>query len=175
MLTSACVVDGWRHAHEYSTRRWRGGFPFSALLADAIRRAREGFPVSQSESFWLGFRRAEAANWPGFPDLFMPDGAAPEVGSLFRQERLARSLELIVRDGPRSFYEGELAERLAAGLTAAGSPLGLADLAATRTREAKPLSLDYRGVELLAPPPPTQGATTLAIMGVLSNFDLGSL
>ena len=105
----------------------------------------------------------------------MPEGVAPEVGSLFRQERLAQSLELIARDGPRSFYEGELAARLAAGLEAAGSPLSRADLAATRTRDAKPLSLVYRGVELLAPPPPTQGVTTLAIMGVLANFDLASL
>ncbi len=174
MLTSACAVDSWGHAHSYSTRRWRGRMPFSALLADAIRHAREGFSVSRSQAFWLDFRRSEAGAWPGFAALFMPDGVLPEVGSLFRQEGLARSLELIARDGPRSFYEGELAERLAAGLEAAGSPLTLSDLAATRTREAKPLSLGYRGVELLAPPPPTQGATTLAIMGVLSSFDLAS-
>ena len=25
MLTSACAVDAWRHAHKYSTRHWRGG------------------------------------------------------------------------------------------------------------------------------------------------------
>ncbi len=37
MLTSACAVDSWGHAHSYSTRRWRGRMPFSALLADAIR------------------------------------------------------------------------------------------------------------------------------------------
>lgn len=175
MLTSACAVDAWRHAHEYSTRHWRGGSPLSALLTDAIRRAREGFPVTRSQSFWLDFRRSEAANWAGFADLFMPQGAAPEVGSLFRQERLAQSLELIARDGPRSFYEGELAARIAAGLAAAGSPLSPADLAATRTREVRPLSFVYRGVELLAPPPPTQGVTTLAIMGVLANFDLARL
>ncbi len=175
MLTSACAVDAWRHAHEYSIGHWRGKLPFSALLADAIRHARDGFPLSRSQSFWLAFRQDETATWPGFSDLFMPDGVAPEVGSLFRQERLAQSLELIARDGPRSFYEGELAARLAAGLEAAGSPLRRADLAATRTRAAKPLSAVYRGVELLAPPPPTQGLTTLAIMGVLANFDLASL
>ncbi len=175
MLTSACAVDAWRHAHEYSTRHWRGGMRFSALLADAIQHAREGFPVTRSQGFWLDFRRSQAASWPGFAELFMPHGAAPEVGSLFRQERLAESLELIARDGPRSFYEGELGARIAAGLMAAGSPLSQADLAATRTREATPLSLAYRGAELLAPPPPTQGVTTLAIMGVLANFDLTRL
>ena len=99
----------------------------------------------------------------------------PEVGSLFRQDGVARTLQAIAADGPRSFYDGELAKTLAAGLAAAGSPLTAADLAATRTREAAPLSLVYRGYELLAPPPPTQGVSTLAIMGVLEHFDLRAL
>ena len=62
MLTSACAVDTWGHAHSYSIRRWRGRMPFSALLADAIRHAREGFPVSRSQAFWLDFRRSEAGD-----------------------------------------------------------------------------------------------------------------
>ncbi|NEK55201.1 gamma-glutamyltransferase, partial [Rhizobium leguminosarum] len=107
-LTSACAVDAWRHAHDYSARHWRGKIDFPVLLADAIRHAEEGFPVTRSQSFWLAFRQAEAAGWPGFAALFMPDGAAPKTGSLFRQENLALSLSLIARDGPRSFYEGEL-------------------------------------------------------------------
>ncbi|MDL2409902.1 gamma-glutamyltransferase family protein [Rhizobium calliandrae] len=173
-LTSACAVDAWRHAHDYSTRRWGGKIGFPALLADAIRHAEDGFPVTRSQSFWLAFRRAEAADWPGFAALFMPDGAAPETGSLFRQENLARSLSLIARDGPRSFYEGELGARIVAGLQAAGSPLTSDDLVATGTREVAPVSLSYRGFELLAPPPPTQGLTTLAIMGILAHFDLAA-
>ncbi|HSU98557.1 MAG TPA: gamma-glutamyltransferase, partial [Roseiarcus sp.] len=114
---------------------------------------------------------SEAARWPGFAPAFMPAGP-PEVGSRFRQEGVARALEAIAADGPRSFYEGALAKSLAAGLAAAGSPLTAADLAATRTREAAPLSIAYRGYELLAPPPPTQGVSTLAIMGILRRFDL---
>ncbi|CCM78918.1 putative gamma-glutamyltransferase ywrD [Rhizobium mesoamericanum STM3625] len=170
-LTSACAVDAWRHAHDYSARHWGGRIDFAALLADAIRHAKEGFPITRSQSFWLAFRQAEAANWPGFAALFMPGGTAPETGSLFRQENLAWSLSLIGRDGPRSFYRGELGARIAAGLQAAGSPLTSDDLEATRTREVAPVSLSYRGFELLAPPPPTQGLSTLAIMGILAHFD----
>ncbi len=174
-LTSACAVDAWGHAHDYSARHWGGTLPFSDLLSDAIRHAENGFALTRSQSFWLDFRRSEAAAWPGFADIFMPGGSVPETGSLFRQEQLARSLALIARDGPRSFYEGELGTRIAAGLKAAGSPLTSADLAATHTRQAPPASLVYRGIELLAPPPPTQGISTLAILGILSHFDLASL
>ena len=71
--------------------------------------------------------------------------------------------------------KGELAARIARGLQAAGSPLSAADLKKTVTREAAPAMLDYRGVTLLAPPPPTQGISTLEIMGVLREFDLKSV
>lgn len=173
-LTSACAVDAWQHAHDYSARHWGGRIDFPVLLADAIRHAKEGFPITRSQSFWLAFRQAEAANWPGFAALFMPNDAARKTGSLFRQENLARSLSLIAHDGPRSFYEGELGARIAAGLQAAGSPLTSHDLKATRTREVAPISLSYRNFELLAPPPPTQGLSTLAIMGILAHFDLAA-
>jgi len=174
-LTSACAVDAWRHAHDYSVRNWGGGLSFSSLLDDAIGYAADGFPVTKSQNFWLDFRKSEVANWPGFSEIFMPGGIAPQIGTPFRQQELAASLRLIARDGPRSFYEGELGARIAKGLLAAGSPLTSADLAATRTRQSKPASLLYRGVELLAPPPPTQGISTLAIMGILSHFDLKEL
>lgn len=49
-----------------------------------------------------------------------------------RLPALARTLARLAQQGPREFYEGELAERLAAGLAAAGSPL--ADLRATQAR-----------------------------------------
>jgi gamma-glutamyltranspeptidase len=171
MLTTACTVDSWRHAKEWSAREWGGHVPFPTLLADAIAHARDGFPVSRSQAFWLAFRRSEAAQWPGFAPAFMPNGP-PEIGSPFQQDGVARTLQAIAAEGPRSFYDGEVAKTLAAGFFAAGSPLTAADLAATRTREAAPLSLSYRGYELLAPPPPTQGVSTLAIMGVLEHFDL---
>jgi oxamate amidohydrolase len=175
VLTSACVVDSWRHAHEFSKANWGGKHSFASLLEDAIAHAENGFPVSRSQEFWLDFRKTEAAAWSGFAALFLPDGRAPPAGSIFRQPNLARSLKMIARDGPRSFYEGELAQRIATALQAAGSPLDAADLKDTWTRETEPLSLVYRGIELLAPPPPTQGMSTLSIMGILSHFDIGSL
>jgi gamma-glutamyltranspeptidase/glutathione hydrolase len=89
-----------------------------------------------------------------------------------RLPALARTLARLAQQGPREFYEGELAERLAAGLAAAGSPLRLADLRATQARCEAPLRLPYRQGELLTIAPPTQGMTTLQAMGILSHWDL---
>lgn len=84
----------------------------------------------------------------------------------------AASLKLLAENGGRDFYEGQLAARIATGLKELGSPLTAEDLRKTRTREAPPLTLDYHGLTLLAPQPPTQGVTTLEIMGILDASKL---
>lgn len=174
-LTSACAVHAWGTALDYSAQHWGGSRQLPDLLADAIGLAENGFALSPSQAFWLDFRAGDYADWPGFAAIFAPEGRATRAGERFIQPQLAATLREIARDGIAGFYEGALAARIIAGLAAAGSPLTLADLAATRTRIAAPISLDYRGFQLLAPPPPTQGVTTLAIMGVLAQFDLAGM
>lgn len=174
-LTTAATVDAWEAVHRYSTEYWGGKQAFGDLLQDAIHHAQHGFPVSLSQGFWLDMRKDMLADWPGFINLFFNNGRPFALGEIFRQPALARSLENIASHGARSFYQGTLAQRIAEGLRAVGSPITLADLAATRTRQVEPARLSYRGLELLAPPPPTQGISTLAIMGILQHFDLSTL
>jgi len=170
-LTSAAVVDSWQHALDYGARHWGGTATLAALLEPSIGYAESGFPLTPSQAFWHQFRGADTAAWSGFATIFGSADQPPAASSTFRQPQLAGTLRAIARHGAREFYEGETARRLAAGLAAAGSPLTATDLAATRTREVAPLSLGYRGLNLLAPPPPTQGVTTLAIMGVLDRLE----
>lgn len=168
MLTSACAVDSWGHALTFSATNWAGRESFADLLFPAIELADGGYSPSPSQDFWLNFRAQEYPAWPGFAAIFDHRSDA----GLLRQPDLAASLRCLADNGYRSFYEGPLSEALADGFAKTGSPLNAADLAATRTREVDPLALDYRGTLLLAPPPPTQGCSTLAIMGILSRFDL---
>ncbi|MFC2253742.1 gamma-glutamyltransferase family protein [Labrys portucalensis] len=167
-MTTACLVDSWGQVLDYSHSHWQGRLSITGLLDDAVALAQDGFDVSPSQEFWHRFRASEVTQWPGFQEIFSRDG-------IQRQPALASSLRAIADRGVREFYEGELGARIASGLRAAGSPLTAADLTSTRTLREQPLMQRYRDVTLLAPPPPTQGATTLAIMGVLSSFDLGRL
>ena len=174
-LTSAGAVDTWRLAHDYSRRHWNGRTSLAALLEPAIAHAEDGFPCTPSQVFWTGFRQDELAGWPGFGRIFLPGGRPPRAGEPFVQRELARSLRRIAEHGPRDFYEGGLAAALARGLAEAGSALTAEDLRRTHATEEAPVALDYRGLTLLAPPPPTQGVTTLAILGILQQLDLASV
>lgn len=164
-LTTACLVDCWDKVLDHAARAWGGTEQLAALLEDAIALAEDGFAVSPSQTFWFDFRGEESAAWHGFRDLFHREG-------IQRQPALARTLRTIATHGAREFYEGALARRIASGLAEAGSPLTAADLAATRTRVAAPLRLAYGDTILLAPPPPTQGVTTLAIMALLERLSI---
>jgi gamma-glutamyltranspeptidase len=172
MLTTAAAVDVLGKALAISRDDWAGTRSWESLLAPAIMLAEEGFAISASERFWLDFRRSEAATMPGVFDAFLIDGQVPAKGQVQRQPRLAATLRMLAERGPRDFYEGRLAAVIASGLAKAGSPLTAADLARTEARIEAPLSVSYRGGLLLAHRPPTQGITTLEIMGILERFDL---
>jgi oxamate amidohydrolase len=165
MLTTACMVDSWDKVLTYSALEWGGSQRLGSLLGDAIALAKDGFAVSKSQTFWFDFRAGEHQSWAGFRKSFQREG-------LQRQPALARTLETIAAEGARSFYEGELARRIARGLADAGSPLTEVDLKKTQTVAADPSQHAYRDTILLAPPPPTQGLTTLGIMGVLNHLSM---
>lgn len=175
MLTTAANVDALGKAFDVSRKELGGKKSWSDLLAPAIQLARDGFPVSPSERFWLDFRRKEMASLPGLLNAFMVDGKAPEIGANFRQPQLATTLETLAERGYRDFYEGKLAQRIAAGLKEAGSPITASDLAGTQARIEPPLRVAYRDGVLLAHQPPTQGITTLEIMGILDRFELNKI
>jgi gamma-glutamyltranspeptidase/glutathione hydrolase len=174
-LTSAATVDALGQALAISKAQWGGRKSWGELLAPAVALAREGFAISDSERFWLNFRLSDAATLPGIYRAFLHDGQVPPAGFARRQPALARTLATLAERGPRDFYEGQLAHAIAVGLQAAGSPLTAKDLAQTRARIEPPLSVAYRGGELLAHQPPTQGITTLQIMGLLERFDLRTI
>ena len=162
-LTTAALVDSWGEALRYSHAHWGGTENLSSLLEDAIELAAAGFPVSRSQRYWHEFRKGEIGGWSNVSTFFATEG-------IQRQPQLASVLERLATHGHREFYEGEVAGRIAAGLEAAGSPIRRRDLEKTSAKIVAPLSLTYRDLELLAPPPPSQGVTTLSIMGILSHF-----
>lgn len=172
MLTTAAAVDVLGKAFALSRENWGGRCSWSGLLAPAIALARDGFPMSASERFWLEFRLNDGSPMPDVFDGRLDAGGLPPPGQWRRQPQLAGTLEALAQGGPRDFYEGYLAQRIARGLADAGSPLSAADLARTQARAEAPLRLPYRSGELVGLQPPTQGMTTLEIMGILDRFDL---
>lgn len=170
-LTMAGAVSGWQQALALAAD-WPGGppLPLEVLFADAIRLAEEGFPVTDSQSGMTAAALGELGNLPGFAAQFLQNGRAPAPGSRQRLPRLARTLRRLAEEGLDSFYRGPLAEELAGELTAAGSPLRREDFAAHTALTAAPLRLRTSVGMVYNTPPPTQGISSLMILGLVERF-----
>ncbi len=160
-------VDGWFELHAKF-----GRLPMSELLAPAIQYAREGFPVS--EVIAQGWQSGERvfAKQPGFADTFLIDGKAPRTGDIFRNPRLANTLEKIGQGGRDVFYKGDMARALAADVQKHGGFLSYDDLASHTSDWIEPVSTNYRGYDVWELPPNGQGIAALQMLNVLEGFDL---
>lgn len=172
--TVAGTISGWALACE-AAREMGGRLPLSRLLADAIHHAQAGSPVTRSQHVNTATRRAELAPQPGFAGVFLPGGQVPATGARFVQPRLGATLARLAAAGLDDFYRGELARALAADLAAAGSPVGLADLAAHRAQWRAPLVLEHSLGRVYNMPPPTQGLVSLLILGQLDRLGIERL
>src|SRR5215475_243021 len=93
-----------------------------------------------------------------------------EEGDRATYPDLAKSLELIARDGPSAFYRGEIAQAIHDAMAANGGLITRDDLAAYSVRVGPPLSGTYRGLELAFSPGATGGVTALEILNILEQF-----
>ncbi|MBS1219482.1 MAG: ggt [Proteobacteria bacterium] len=173
--TVAGTISGWGAAYELSRKALGGRLPLTRLLADAITYAREGIPVTVSQSLLTAAKLGELHAQPGFAETFLDAGGVPPAGSRFFQKRLAATLERIASAGTNDFYRGELAQSLAEDLARVGSPLTARDLAAHRAQLVDPLQLIHSAGTLHNMTPPTQGVVSLLILGILDELHISDV
>ncbi len=150
-LTVPGALGGWTLALELS--RARGGrLPLRSLLEDAVRRARDGYPVSASEARFDVTSDPALVAAPGFADAFMVDGKPAEAGTIRRAPRLADALEQLGRAGLADFYRGDVGREIAADLERIGAPITRDDLMRYRAEWREPLSLRLKTATLFNTP-----------------------
>lgn len=169
-VTVPGVIAGWEALHARF-----GSLPFADLMAPAIDIADRGYAVAPIVARKWQAAIPELREQPGFAQAFMPHGRAPEVGEHVRLPGHARSLRLLAEQGPRAYYEGEIAERIVACSRACGGSMSLEDLRGYQAQWVEPIAKDYRGYTVHEIPPNGQGIAALIALGILEHFDLASL
>ena len=148
-----------------------GSLPIAKILAPAIRRAEEGFPVGEwAAQGWSGGLR-QLASSPGGKELTI-DGRAPRRGETFRNPTLARTFRAIAEGGKDAYYKGEIGRAVAEAVRKAGGVMTPEDLAAHESTWDEPISVTYRGMRVWECPPNGQGITALIALNLLEGFEL---
>ncbi len=154
-----------------------GKLSLADLIAPAIRLARQGFPVEDDTADSLPRARERLARWPSSLGIFLKNGGQPlQAGDRLIQFDLADTLERIAKDGPRAFYTGPTADRIAAAVLKAGGIMSKDDLANYRAVERPVVRGTYRGYDIVSMPPPSSGGVHLIeMLNILEGYDLAKL
>jgi gamma-glutamyltranspeptidase/glutathione hydrolase len=161
-------VAAWRDMHARA-----GRLPWPELFTEAIELARDGMEVAGALARDLDALRDKLVQDPGIREVFFDeDGVPASEGDHIRQPRLAESLSRIAEEGAEALYGGAVGSRLIEGLAARGSALTLEDLRRHRTEFVEPISVSYRGHEVVTTPPNSQGFVLLQMLEVLTDLGL---
>jgi gamma-glutamyltranspeptidase/glutathione hydrolase len=153
-----------------------GTMDLAAVLEPAIALARDGFIADWYLALTTARYLEELSAVPETARTYLRDGRwvyrppGMEEGDRIRYPELARSLELIARDGAGAFYKGAIGQALVAEMRAHQGFITEHDLASYAVRVAPPLTGSYRGLELALPPGATGGVTALEVLNILEAF-----
>ncbi|MEP2639758.1 MULTISPECIES: gamma-glutamyltransferase [Roseobacteraceae] len=165
-LTVPGTIAGWETALSLVD----DPLPLSRLMEPAISYAHDGIAVTGNQSRTTTEKLDGLVDVPGFAQHFLEGGTVPAPGARLKQPALGQTLKQIAQHGTRAFYEGDIARAHDAFLTAQGSPLRGADFAAQHAPTVKPLMLETHWGRLWNMTPPTQGVSSLMILGIYDRL-----
>ncbi|MCX2725076.1 gamma-glutamyltransferase [Roseibium salinum] len=149
-----------------------GNLTWEELVAPAIELAESGITVTPGLSAALTAAAPRLTKDPASAAIFYKENSvAYEPGETLRQTDLAGTLQLIAEQGPEGFYQGAVAEYIAAKVQAAGGGMTVEDLAAYQPVWRDPVTGSYRGYEIASMPPPSSGGVHIVeILNMLEAY-----
>ena len=166
--------------------RW-GTRSLQKSLRPAARLAERGFVVDKTYALQTRENRPRFEAFTTTPEVFLPGGRVPAVGSVFRNPDLARTYRLIGERGARWFYRGGLGREITAVVqsppkdpdTAFPVPAGYLrprDLVEYQALLRRPTRVSYRGHQVYGMRPSSSGGTTVGeALNILETVDLSGM
>ena len=147
-----------------------GTKPLSELLAPAVELADKGFPISESLA---GAVRSGGSKFSPSAKKIWFNGDKPlGFGDRVIQKDLANTLREIGARGSAAFYQGPIAEKFAAYMTAQGGLIDQKDLAGIRANEDPAIKINYKGIDVYECPPNSQGFVMLQALNILEGMNV---
>jgi gamma-glutamyltranspeptidase len=175
------VVSGWDLAHHYAKEQFSNtGLDWKNLFQKPILYAEKGCAVTPSFAKWLTINTSShdlsaryLQRFNSFKKTYLkPNGDCYQIGEVFKQPDLAKTLQTIANEGAQAFYSGSIAQKIIADLSENNGVLTLNDFKAHEANWVDPISVPYRQYTAYNLPPNTQGMTSLEVLNILNQFNL---
>ncbi len=153
-----------------------GKVTWAQVVEPARRLATEGHIVSQASAASFHTFAKLLAPFADSKKIYLKEGAFWKAGEHWVQADLGATMARLQKNGPREFYEGETAQKIAAAMSAHGGNITLTDLKNYQAVERTPLRGKYRGYDIVLMPPPSSGSIAiLQMLGMLEPFDVTAM
>lgn len=156
----------------------RGRLPLSQLLAPAIQLAHDGYALLPQNAEVTKLLEPIYTDTAPLQQIFAPNNRLLTSGDHLRLPQLGETLVRLAgapnaEAAAREFYQGQLAEKIVADQVQQGGWITAADLANYAVLECEPIRVDYRGYEVLLPPPASHGGVLIAFgLRLLNRLNL---
>jgi gamma-glutamyltranspeptidase/glutathione hydrolase len=171
----AVGVPGSVAGLEYAREKY-GTLSRGALIAPAIGFAEHGFVLDDGDIALFATANDDFRDDTATAAIFLNRGQPYKAGERLVQKDLAKTLRLIAQRGPAAFYQGSIADAIAASSVAGKGIITKADLQQYKVRELAPVECDYRGYHIVSAPPPSSGGVVVCeILNILEGYPLKDL
>ncbi|QIG96085.1 MULTISPECIES: gamma-glutamyltransferase [unclassified Bradyrhizobium] len=171
----AVAVPGSLKAWCETLRRF-GTMSLADVMQPAIKHAERGYEATPYLHECITDGAAEMLKDKPIAAIYLPGGTPLKPGERVVQAEYAETLKYIAVHGDNALYQGPLGDILVDYMKKHGGFVAQEDLAAYKTVERQPIRCDYRGWEILGPPPPAaSGVHITQMLNILEGYDIAGL
>ena len=164
-------LKGW-----CETLRRFGTMSLADVMQPAIKHAARGYAATPYLHECITDSAAQMLKDKPISAIYLPDGVPLKAGERVVQAEYAETLTNIAQQGEATLYQGPLGDILADYMKANGGFITRDDLIAYKTVDRQPIRADYRGWQILGPPPPAASGVHIAqMLNILEGYDIAKL
>jgi len=161
----------WAHA-----LRTYGTLSLADVMQPAIRHAARGFTITPYLSDCIQSAAPDLLKDKLAARRLLPNGTQLKAGDRLVQGDYAEALQVIARDGEGALHGGPLGDLLVECMEKNGGLVSRRDLTEYKVIERTPIRGQYRGWELIGPPPPAaSGVHITQMLNILEAYDVAKL
>lgn len=170
-----------------------GTMSLAEVIAPAIAYAEDGHPIEDSVVGSISGSRDLFEQFPSSSAVFLPGGAVPSTGQLFRMPDLAATFKKLAEAEANSltqgasrhealqaasdrFYKGDIADDMASFYEQAGGLFQKKDFSRYEAAWTEPVHINYRGYDIYSSSPSSRGGLEVLMqLKLVEGYDLQAM
>ncbi len=157
-------VAGWLEIQENL-----GVLDREEVFKDAIHYAKNGFPMTHFHYTMFGHSVPRLNKFPS-GEIILNNGKVSPPGTKIVMPELAKSLELVAKNGADEFYRGSIAKKIIESMNKYGGLISEDDLNSVKAEWSDPLTVKYKNFEVSTVPPNSSGFQILETLKILETL-----